>query len=287
MDLIITAATGYAVAQLVPFLDSVEHSFDQIKVIMIAYKKDGKVIRTLKNKYPFLEFVTVYKKSKLATKILRIVNSRISENHHYPNNPLLRLLSRHFLHIALERYFIALNILRDYNNSISNVLLTDSRDVLIQQNPFTFTDGGLISGLEAKTMLIKSCAINSAWIKSIYGEEGLNKIGDRHIICSGVTMGSTQAIKNYLVEMCKEIDNHLPNAASSDGTDQGIHNYLIGTNRVLVRTVDNKSGVIATLGYEKPTAISKNSKTGLIKVYDSYPAIVHQYDRHSKITDAY
>lgn len=283
MNLIITAATGYQAEQLFPFLNSIERNCKSVRVFMIVYKKDIQAVNTLRNRYPFLEFTTIAQKSKVAVKLFRLVNDQLEASGYLSTSSSLESLRRYFLHIAIERYFIALNIVKSCGDSISNVLLTDSRDVLIQGDPFALIDGSLVSGLEAEQMTIESCSINSSWIRTLYGKDGLSKIGGRRIVCSGVTMGPTQAIEKYLVEMCNEIETYLPKVASSDSIDQGIHNYLIGTGRISIETVDNTSGLIATLGYEKSFAISQDQSTGLIRVYDKYPAIVHQYDRHSAL----
>lgn len=251
---------------------------------MLIFRRDQQNFRALRNQYPFLDFFYISDQLKLTTKIFRLANRQMTTRISSANSPILKPLRLHFLHVAIKRYLIALDIVRNYGNAITNVLLTDSRDVLIQQNPFPLIQDRLICGLEAETMTIKSCPINSAWIKSLYGEEGLRRLGDRPIVCSGVTMGSAQVIEHYLSEMCNEIGHHLPNAASSDGIDQGIHNYLIGTDKITPTTVNNRSGIIATLGYEQPSAISQDLETGCIKVYGKYPAIVHQYDRHPKLT---
>lgn len=283
MDLIITAATGYNAEQLLPLLNSVERNCKTAKVLMIIHNKDTETENLLSNRYPFLEFTRVARKNKIVTKLFRTANAFLESQNLLSNSPSLASLRRSFLHVAIERYFIALDLVRAYGDSASNVLLTDSRDVLIQKDPFALLDSDLATGLESEGMTINSCSINSSWIRFLYGNEGLEKLGDRQIICSGVTIGSARAIEKYLVEMCKEIENHLPKVVSSNSIDQGIHNYLIATGRVSIDAVNNKSGLIATLGYEKPPVLSKDQSTGLICVHHTYPAIVHQYDRHSAL----
>jgi hypothetical protein len=54
-------------------------------------------------------------------------------------DPWSKALGRYPLRIAIERYFIALELVRAYGDSFSNVLLTDSRDVIIQSDPFSLS----------------------------------------------------------------------------------------------------------------------------------------------------
>lgn len=283
MDLIITAATGYKANQLFPFLDSVKQHCRNVSVAIIVHKKDTQLIQELNKAYSFLDIISLDKKDRNTVKLFRTVNNLLLPINYFNDSRLLSSLRHEFLHIALRRYFIALDIIRSSRDNISNVLLTDSRDVIFQGNPFSIVNGKLLSGLESDAMSVQSCSINSTWVRCIYGEEGLRKIGDQRIVCSGVTIGPTEKIESYLVEMCSEMEAYLPKIASSDSIDQGIHNYLIGTNRITVETVDSRSGCIATLGYEDPANLHLDEATGQIRVYDQFPVIVHQYDRHPSL----
>lgn len=284
MNLIITAATGYQAKQLFPFLDSAQKYCSQVKVFIITYEKDVRVRNVLKNRYSFIEFIDFPSSNKVVVKLFRIINDQLVARGYLSKNTSLRLLRHHFLHIALKRYFIALDIVRANKDFAENILLTDSRDVLLQSDPFALTQDEVVSGLESERMTIGKCLTNSNWIKQVYGEEGLSQTRDRRIICSGVSLGSADKIEKYLIQICAEMEANLPKIASSDSIDQGIHNYLASTGKITINPVENRSGFIATLGYEDPAVFDKDEKTGLIRVYEKYPAIVHQYDRHPILT---
>jgi hypothetical protein len=187
-------------------------------------------------------------------------------------------VGRYSLHIMLERFFLAHEILRAHRHLLDNVLLTDSRDVILQRDPFAAFNGNLVSGLEEKT--IGDCPINSRWIQDVYGNRVHAELSDRPVVCAGVTLGSARAVEEYLLEMCREIWRRLPKVALIAQYDQGIHNYLIHRDRIKVELADNRSGLIATLHYEDPASIATDGLEGVITVHGKAPAIVHQYDRH-------
>lgn len=283
MNLIITAATGYQAKQLFPFLDSIHKNCRNTKVVIIIYEKDAQTRSILKERYPFVEFINFSSRNKFIVKFFRIINNQLEVRSYLSDNRSIKALQYNFLHIALKRYFIALDVVRNHKNSVANVLLADSRDVLLQADPFELVKDEVVSGLESERMTIGKCATNSNWIKQIYGKEGLSKLENQRIICSGVSLGSVDKIEEYLVEMCREMEDKLPKIASSDSIDQGIHNYLSNIGRITISTVDNREGFIATLGYEDPTVFEKDEKTKMIRVYDKFPAVVHQYDRHPSL----
>ena len=283
MNAIITAATGYTEADIQVFLRSVERNCRNTKVFIIVNKRDRETIADLRSKYQCVDFLPIRKKVPWRggiyigppfSPIFRCLNTRDYSS----TNSIKKALGRYSLHILIERFFIALQLVQDHRDSFTNILLTDSRDIIIQSDPFSLIDGKLTSGFEEET--IGNCPGNSSWIKRIYGKDVLSQMFDRRIVCAGVTLGPTKEVENYLNEMCSEMWRCLPKIIWSAGFDQGIHNYLIFKEKFPIELTDNRQGIIATLHYEKPLNILKDPATGLVKIHGSYPAIVHQYDRH-------
>ncbi|MGH2414401.1 MAG: hypothetical protein ACRDEA_12090 [Microcystaceae cyanobacterium] len=286
MNAIITAATGYTNAELLIFLDSVERNCNNTKVFLIAFQQDRETINNLRVKYPFVEPIFVNERDRKEKKIYYWLARFLSVNckDYSSVNSFLEFIGRLPLHIALERYFIALQLVRAFGNSFSNVLLTDSRDVFIQKDPFGLIHENLVSGLEPIT--IGDCPnYNSRWIRGIYGDDVLNNMSDQQIVCSGVTLGSVKEVEKYLMEMCSEIWKNLPRINTLHGFDQAIHNYLIHRKRIVPDLIDNQSGFIATLQYENPSNILTDSISGLVMVHGKCPAIIHQFDRHPHLID--
>jgi hypothetical protein len=198
-------------------------------------------------------------------------------------NPSWRVVGRYTLHIMLERFFIALELIEGYRGSLTNVLLTDSRDVVLQEDPFGQLGGNLVSGLEENT--IGQCSVNSNWMKHVYGNGVLANMSKYRIVCAGVTVGPVDAMHEYLVQMCGEIWKCLPRIAGYPCYDQTIHNYLIYTHRVALELTDNRAGIIGTLHSVDRRDIRVDASSGAVTVQGKPPAILHQYDRHASVAD--
>ena len=182
------------------------------------------------------------------------------------------------MHIALARYFFARHLLREQYQHAELVLLTDSRDVFFQADPFRNATRGLVTGLEGPN--IEACAFNRSWIADLYEVTGLQQIGSSRIVCSGVTLGTRTAVVQYLDQMCEEIVRHLPVCAYHHGYDQGIHNWLIHSGVITNATLASNGGTeIATLHHTDVDDFDFSADHGLRTKKGESIAIVHQYDR--------
>jgi hypothetical protein len=281
MNAIISAATGYSQVDLEPFLHSVSRACPDCTVFLIVYKRDLRLIESLRGKYPFIEPVYVPRKLNRGGRVYRWLARHYIDEDYSCCGSLWRFLGRYSLDIMLERFFIALEVMQTHRNSFANVLLTDSRDVVLQENPFGRIAQRLVSGLEEKT--IGDCSTNSGWITQVYGSTVHATLSNRRIVCAGVTLGPARKVEQYLVAMCREIWKCLPTVALIAQYDQGIHNYLIYNGRIDLELTDNQDGIIATLHYENPRNIQMDGTAGIVTVHGKAPAIIHQYDRHNKL----
>ena len=125
------------------------------------------------------------------------------------------------------------------------IMLSDFRDVMFQANPFkyrTFEWAPPAADLTVfqethPNKVINRCIFNGGWIKGCYGEEGLKKIGSNTVSCSGVSIGSRNAIMSYVYLMLQQLNpkvrfgknsTDVNNAkCMSPGMDQGLHNWLV------------------------------------------------------------
>src|SRR5262245_58275492 len=158
MNAIITAATGYGHADLQPFLVSVGRACPQAKVFLIVYERDRVLIERMQGKYPFIEPVYVPHKFNRGGKVYRWIARHFIKDDYATCGTIWSLVGRYSLHIMLERFFLALELVQAHRDSFDSVLLTDSRDVVFQKDPFSQIGQNLISGLEEKT--IGDCSIN-------------------------------------------------------------------------------------------------------------------------------
>lgn len=280
MNAIVAAATGYSEEDLQPFLDSVERTCSNARLFLIVFKHDSARVEKLRARYSFIDPVYDSYKVKRGIRLSKWLARHFIGQDYSNCHPIWRSVGTYLLHITLKRYFLALKILRSSAGSFANFLLTDSRDVLLQEDPFGRIDDRLVSGVEEKT--IGDCPHNSYWIEQIYGPAVLSRMSNCKIVCSGVTVGPVYKIEAYLVAMCAEIWKHLANAAGSPYFDQSIHNYLIYGERMSLELTENQAGIIATLFYEDRSNI-ETDVTGRLVVRGRLPAIVHQYDRHADL----
>ena len=212
------------------------------------------------------------------------------------NNPSLELINRlkdfniDFLDTKIvpsdsyqARYQYYYDYLND-NKIYKKILLTDSRDVFFQNNPFNFFyKKDLNFFLEDD--YIKNSSVNTKWIKRTVGSLAFEKIKDKKISCCGQVIGSYQSILNYCDLMRKNIIIHKykPTIHSFifkrkiKGWDQGIHNYLVYSNTFnSFDFYDNKNGDVATLSLNK--RLNFNNLGKLINQNGDEYSIIHQYD---------
>ncbi len=200
-------------------------------------------------------------------------------------------------------------------NKFSRIMISDTRDVIFQKNPFTNKKfSSLCFFSEDKS--IGECTFNSSWIKNLYGKKKFNKFKHKKILCSGTTIGKYKNIINYLNKINREIEitnntkiakqlkkdkslkiligkiskfilgkriysylNHkIFKGYTYVGTDQGNHNYLIYSKKIKnFKIYSNKDGYVCTLG----NANVRNFKVdnGLYNSLGLKFSVVHQYDR--------
>ena len=180
-------------------------------------------------------------------------------------------------HVA--RYFHYYDFLTTTETEYESVMLTDTRDVFFQRDPFDFEVGDSVDCfLEDDGHCLSDEAKNAIWIRMVYGERTLEEIGRNLISCSGVTIGSYAAVVAYLrvmVEWLTRLERQVP------GIDQAVHNYVIYKGLVPnLRLVRNGRGPVLTMG------IMPRVEPDDLVGPDGRPYnVLHQYDRHPRIKE--
>lgn len=188
-----------------------------------------------------------------------------------------------FLHIALKRYLIVLELFQSVLKDTQYVMLTDTRDVIFQSDPFAKIQQGLYCGLESSKIFYDH--YNRIWIEKLYDNDPKKE----HLLqqvasCSGVTIGDRASVKQYLEKMSEEIIRHFPRLYLKSGLDQGIHNYIIYEKNqgIDIRFCDNGNSLIGTLG----ASLLKEFIVEAGKVFTregELVSVVHQYHPHPKL----
>ncbi len=196
-----------------------------------------------------------------------------------PPGPIRTLVTRLWNCMA-ARFFLYESYLRQVNGRFEKVMLTDVRDVVFQRDPFDFPMTGRLCAFRESLPRIADDYFNSQWIKDGFGLAVYEQLCDCPVYCAGVTIGSASGVSDYLRTMTRCLFSRVGLA----GYDQGVHNYLIHTDRLkdIVR-YENWMGPVLTLGTVDakdicfpPDGLLRNRNGDVINV-------IHQYDRQPEV----
>lgn len=190
----------------------------------------------------------------------------------FPTEPFSVNMMRYYLYKWLAAMY----------SSDSIIMISDFRDVLFQSNPFNYRPQEwkgnasyprFVAFQEAfPNRVIYRCPFNGGWIRACYGEEALGLVGGNTVSCSGVSIGTRDAIVAYshliLQQLKPEVrwgkgTKRTNGGCTSTGMDQGFHNWLVFSG-ALDRFMDIKvyqqgEGPVNTVGsfFPGPAAILK------------------------------
>lgn len=157
----------------------------------------------------------------------------------------------------------------------------DVRDVFFQGNPFEGIDerDDLTFWEEWSGMTVGSNSFNRDWIFKCFGEEGVRRLKDYHVICSGTIHASPRGA-NVLFLLMRQI------AAKRccEICDQGHLNWIVRTrmlDSLKVSVIPNGKGGVLTVGAIPEAQLS----VGPIRLNQGHPSVIHQYDRHSRLAE--
>ncbi|XPV76686.1 MAG: hypothetical protein ACNI27_01860 [Desulfovibrio sp.] len=183
-----------------------------------------------------------------------------------------------------QRYPLYLSFLKSTDHKWDKILITDVRDVIFQQSPFSFSwDTGLNITLEDESKTIGTCPFNSHWVRQHMGKDIFQQVKDFQISCSGTTVGDHESVVAYLEMMTDALLPFNPPSGTDGmgGYDQGIHNVLIHTEQLECTRHDN-SGPILTLAYKQQLP-DENSEGKILNDNGAPAVLVHQYDRKPEL----
>ena len=173
----------------------------------------------------------------------------------------------------IRRFFLYYRYLLSDGHAYENVMLTDVRDVIFQDDPFAFDIGAALHCyLEDTGPTLGSEPYNQRWLRTAFGEAVAEQLRDRPIVCAGVTLGPTELVVEYLRVM---VEHLLRLQVQTTGLDQAVHNYVLHSKQVRsALLVPNGGGTVATLGITPADEVAP-----LLGA-----AVLHQYDRHPQLS---
>ncbi|MBX7126339.1 MAG: hypothetical protein K1X47_11655, partial [Cyclobacteriaceae bacterium] len=182
------------------------------------------------------------------------------------------------LQFMVKRFFVIEQLMKSMDHQ--QFMLTDLRDVLLQDDPFNgISPTTIVTGIEP--LSIEQSEMNASWVRRTLSASYLETISDKPIVCAGVTVGGRKAIEQYCREMNEEVLLNLPKLIHMLGPDQAIHIRLFYSR---LKGMDkhfesNGSGSIATLHYSNLSEFFIDNGT-IRNCAGKKLAVVHQYDRH-------
>jgi hypothetical protein len=286
---VLGAAVGYSAAQLWPFFASIRQSIPDANVVLFregrVFSSSGSVVcvtpsdlwlRRLIRQMPRGQRIA----SRFSFEIGKIF-CRVKAKGICPS-----LLIPAAFGVALARYFWYLNWLKSGQASgYTHVVLSDTRDVIFQGNPFSNDFGADRMFCGEEPAKISGCPINSRWYRDAFGEIQFERIADQRILCSGVTGGPVDEIVAYLEQMCQRFMEVGSRILWNNGFDQAVHNELLrfGSLSEKVRIERSDGARLATMHHMSPDAVVVGADQRLRNAEGAIIAIVHQYDRHSAL----
>ena len=269
----LSSATQQALQKYAEQNQVILHPFPDFSLLSFPYKiKNGQL--AFKEVHPH-QLLQLYPLNKLYIQFINAAASPEKENSHLTKCRISKL----FLNAWCVRYPLYYLYLSEYGKSYENIMLTDTRDVLFQADPFGFDFDGLCCFLENEEKTINSCEFNSNWILKGFSEDALRDIGHEKISCSGTTIGTRSAVMRYLETM---VDYLIQLKTQFMGIDQGVHNYILRKGLVGdVKFYDNHHGPVLTMHHTGEDKIRFDSDGYVINEDGSVINVLHQYDRQS------
>jgi hypothetical protein len=293
-NLVLGCATGYTPEQLLPFVSSLRGSGFEGELALVIYEDQRGALASLAGQYS----VNLIAISRTPAWLPKRVGCRVQNRgrmrwlHKCLGGtlpPLLRsgaILSflgwhvHYFFHISCGRYFLYYSYLRRRRGDY-NVLLTDVRDVIFQDDPFRYSPGDGLHYFMDPTVCIGDEPLNAEWVTLAFGEAYCASRKGSRISCAGTTMGPLAPMMTYLQGMCIELMRAVASIAGLFGVDQAVHNYLLWEGKLPgVVLCENGRDAVMTL---KNADIKMHGMDGESRILnmDGHPApVLHQYDFH-------
>ena len=282
-DLILAASLGYSFEQLSPFLRSLQETGFDGEIVLFVGSTSIATTNRLRNAgvklkpffYPFRHAHKMrnplHRWWPFAHRVLGGLDSAEK----------LARWSMPFHNLSSLRYLLYYRFLQSVPGTYRHIFLTDLRDVSFQADPFLRAEEGRLRFyVEESPNTIGSCPNNSRWIREYFGEETLQVLAGKPIVCSGTTLGDYAAVTTYLEKFILTL--RQARSLMRVGVDQGIHNYLAYTElESLVTLCPNREAEVLTMGLMPRDEVYPRDAEGRLIDRNGVPyAVLHQFDRH-------
>lgn len=185
------------------------------------------------------------------------------------------------LHPHCARHFYYQSYLEACGAEYDRVMLTDIRDVLFQRDPFDFAPAAELGVfLEDRRWNIGACRHTGNQIRRAFGRAALRRLSGKRVVCAGITIGSTAAIREHLAG----VTNLLRGRVERRTIDQGVHNYLIHQHPSTKLTCfENFAGPVLSMARLDRDQLRFDRHDRILDAAGNIINTLHQYDRHPEL----
>ena len=182
---------------------------------------------------------------------------------------------------AVDFKWICVNRFRMYHDYLARthcdkVMLADVRDIVFQADPFSLVPARSLAFCSEPEM-IGNCSINARWYRDLLGEEELNKVRAKNILCGGTIYGHRQSILNFIAIFWNEFTNLMRQNRGFGQCDQALINYLAYNVLEDWDKFDTFKSDVATLYHTRLLTFNRNGQ--LVNEDGTVIPVLHQYDR--------
>lgn len=218
---------------------------------------------------------------------IRLVDLEISNllKDKYPNSCFLLDDESIRSNINNHRFLVYQQFLQRNTFDSEFILITDMRDVLFQRNieEYNLDKETDLYFFQERLKIKEGGRFNIPWLRAVetcLHETFLSSIQENYVVCAGTTIGTITGIKYYVNLMVST----LLLTDRRQGIDQGIHNYLIYTDKIKVnfRLLNNDDNFVITVGNNSAEKLV-NDEGLIININGDVSWIAHQYDRFSTV----
>lgn len=192
-------------------------------------------------------------------------------------------LARFGWDLVFIRFLFARNIIQA-RPEYSQIMLTDVRDVVFQSDPFAWMEDkkGVFCFEEVPGRTIGECNSNSRMVREVFGHQGVDKLRNSQISCSGVTFGTRLELLKYL-ERFLDLSLAADSLRSCSGSDQGVHNWIVHVEKLPDLELIDNEGPVFTMGCVAKEHIRFNTAGEVVNKQGDAYSVLHQYDRFPEL----
>ena len=195
-----------------------------------------------------------------------------------------------------SRHFFYLELLDQFPN-YKNILLSDTRDLVFQTNPFDHcpTDEEYFFAFEEDKNISLTFEVNNRiWLDTIYGAEVTESLKYKPILCGGAFFGSRSSMMLFLTELKNQMLSIPPNTFEWVVADQPALNYICYIKKPpgLPISIKENGDIMGNLCVSLVVPASTDTVhldliSKKIIVNGKIPSMVHQYDRSPLLQNFY